>query len=388
MATPNESRVAIVDGDQAAGKASGRPKEDRPGRPPVWVVGIVGLGITVGIVLRLLIPAGMDATIFLAFGEDATTQTSYAERLLGDVSTRDNLGHDGKYFFIQANDPLHLDPERNAAFLDRPLYRSQRMLYPLIAGGLGLFPAWVIVWMMLITNVVCLWIGTLFGAKLARLGGASAWLGLAVPLNIGLLFELWIGGSGILAYVLCLGAVLALSAKKEWSASVLFTAAALSRETILVFAFGILVLGWLEHRRVVWRLVSIPLAGVAIWHGYLQARLMGIPGGRDAWPLLGPPFVGLVDSLGSWVRDPTYLTLNLIIVVVLVIFVARGVRHRSTIVWGALPFVALATVLTAYVWREPFDISRALVPVFTAAPFLLFVPADGGRLGFPVTERA
>lgn len=48
-----------------------------------WVVGVAGSAIGAGIVLRLLIPAGWDPTIFVALGDHATTQTEYAESLLG-----------------------------------------------------------------------------------------------------------------------------------------------------------------------------------------------------------------------------------------------------------------------------------------------------------------
>jgi hypothetical protein len=351
-------------------------------RTPAWVVGAVGLAIGMGIVLRLLIPANMDPTIFLALGDAAPAQTRYAQQLLGDVATRENRGHDGKFFFIQANDPWHLHPEANAEFLDRPIYRAQRMLYPMVAGGFGLLGPGLVVWSMVITNVIGLGVGAFLAARIASLAGASPWLGLAVPLNIGLLFELWIGGSGILAYTFCLGAVYALALGREGTAAALFAAAALSRETMLVFAVGVLALIWLEHRRLAWKLVIVPSIAVAIWNAYLQVRLMGIPGGRDTWPFFGLPFVGLAEAFRAWARDPSYLVLNLAILVLVVAFVARAIRDRSAIVWGALPFVPLATLLSIYVWGEPFDFSRALAPVFTAVPFLLFVSKqdDAGRL--------
>lgn len=354
---------------------------------PAWLVGVAGLAIGVGIVLRVLVPARMDPTIFLALGKDAPAQTRYAQGLLGAVAVRDNRGHDGKYFFVQANDPWLLDPEANATFLDRPVYRAQRMLYPLITGGLGLFPPAVVVWSMLVTNVLCLGIGALVAARIAGTSGASPWLGLAVPLNIGLLFELWIDGSGILAYVLCLGAVYALTVGKAWMGATLLSAAALSRETMVCFAIGILALAWFEHRRIMWRLLVMPLVAVAIWQGYLLLRLAGISGGGDTWPFFGLPFVGLVDAFGSWLRDPGDLVLNLAILLLVGAFVVAAPRNRSMIVWGALPFVALATMLSIYVWREPFDISRALAPVFTAVPFLLFTREDGGMPHFAGARR-
>jgi hypothetical protein len=346
-------------------------------RPPAWVVGAVGLAVGTGIVLRLLIPANMDPTIFLALGEAAPAQTSYAQRLLGDVATRENLGHDGKFFFIQANDPWHLHPEANAAFLDRPVYRAQRMLYPVIAGGIGLFPPGLVVWSMLVTNVLCLGIGALVAARIALISGASPWLGLTVPLNIGLLFELWIDGSGILAYLFALGAVYALATGRGWTAAALLSAAALSRETMVAFASGILALGWIEHRRLRWRLLVMPLAAMGIWQGYLQVRLMGISGQGGASSNFGPPFLGLVEAFRSWIQDPTYLVLNIAILVLVGVFAVRGLSSRSMIVWGALPFVGLATVLSVAVWGEPFNIARALAPVFTAAPFLLLAPRGG-----------
>jgi hypothetical protein len=349
-----------------------------------WIVGLVGCMIGAGIVLRLLIPAGWDPTIFLAFGEQAPAQTEYAESLLGEVETRPNRGHDGKYFFVQANDPWYLEPRDHAQFLDRPIYRAQRMLYPMVAGGFGFFGPGLVAWSMVITNVIGLGVGAFLAARIAVLAGASPWLGLAVPLNIGLLFELWIGGSGILAYTFCLGAVYALALGREGVAAALFAGAVLSRETMIVFAVGVFALIWLEHRRLAWKLVVVPAVVVAIWNAYLQLRLMGVPGGRDTWPFFGLPFVGLAEAFRAWARDPTYLVLNLAILVLVVAFVAGAIRDRTPIVWGALPFVALATLLSIYVWGEPFDFSRALAPVFTAVPFLLFVPKQDEAV--PVAE--
>jgi hypothetical protein len=316
----------------------------------------------------------MDPTIFLALGEDAVPQTAYAREHLGVVATRPDLGHDGKFFFIQANDPWHLDPEENAAFLDRPVYRAQRMLFPLIAGGFGWFPPEVTVWAMLVINLVCLGLGALFAARIAVTWGASPWIGLFVPLNIGLLYEVVMGGSGVLAYLCCLGAVYALAVGREWTAAILLSAAALSREAMVAFAIGIFMLGWLEARRLAWTLVAMPLLAITLWHGYLRFRLMGISGSGVAWPIFAPPFVGMYQAFRVWIVEPSDLLLNVAMVVVVLAFLLRAVESRSTIVWGAMPFVAMATVLSVHVWRQPFDISRALAPVFTAAAFLLFVP--------------
>jgi hypothetical protein len=342
---------------------------------PAWLVGLTGLGIGLAIALRLLIPNGMDPTILLAFGEESYTQTEYARRLLGEVTTRPGLGHDGKYYFIQANDPWLLS-EQTAVLLERPIYRGERMLYPLIAGGFGLLPPRAIVWWMLFSNLLALAIGAWLAAKLALSWDAPAWLGLLVPLNIGLLFELELSGAGILAYTCCLAAVYALERDRTTMASFLFGAAALSREVMIAFAIGVLVLIWREHRRLTWPIVAVPIAAVVAWQVYLRFRIAGAPRPTGGESPFAPPFLGLFEALRVWGTQPGQLIVNGAILAIIVMFGLLAPRSRLPIVWGALPFVGLATVLSAAVWRETFDLTRALSPVFTAVPFLVVVSAS------------
>lgn len=337
---------------------------------PVWLVAAAGTAISAAFALRLLLPNAMDPSVFLALGRDSL-QTSYARELLGDVWTRPGLGHDGRFFFIQANDPWLVEPDANAALLDRPVYRSQRMLFPMIAGGFGFLPPGAIVWSMLMTNVAAMVVGTILAAKLAEAWGIPVWLGLMFPLNIGLLFELEIGGAGIVAYACCLGALSALVTGRTWLASVLFAAAALSREVMVIFAVGVFILGWRERRQLSWRLVITPLVAMAVWLAYLRFRLIGVIGVEEARGAFAAPFMGLLEALRSWLRTPWHLVVNVTLLSVVILFVPLAVRSRLSIAWGAIPFVGLAIVLSADVWGQTFDLARALAPVFTAAPFLL-----------------
>ena len=161
------------------------------------------------IAVRVLAEVDWDPTIFVAFGEEATPTREYAEERLGDVYLRPAQGHDGKFFFVQSNDPWVLDPEENALVLDRPLYRSQRMLYPLLAGGGGLFGSETITWSMLVVNVLAMGAGTWVVARIAMEMGGSPWWGLAFALNLGFISEVNIGGAGVVAAVAAFGAVLA-----------------------------------------------------------------------------------------------------------------------------------------------------------------------------------
>ena len=349
-----------------------------------WPVGFVGLAIGVLLALRVLIPNHMDPTIFVAFGERSPVQTEYGRALLGSVTVRHGLGHDGRFFFAQANDPWYLEPERNAVVLDRPLYRAERMLFPMVAGGLGLFPPKVVVWAMLVTNLLGLAIGAFVAAKLAVAWGGTKWLGLWVPLNIGLLFELDIGGAGILAYVLCLVALWALVEGKVGAASASFAAAVLTREVMLAFAVGVFVLWWLDRRRPLWSVLVAPLSALTVWITYLAWRLSGISGSPPQLGTFGElPFVGLVGAFRYWLKVPIDLVFSLVVLAVLVAFVPLAIKSRLPIAWGALPFAALVVILSASVLREPFDLSRAVTPIFTAFPFLVVLRSAEGTRSLP-----
>jgi hypothetical protein len=172
----------------------------------------------------------------------------------------------------------------------------------------------------------------------------------------------------------CLGALYALVDERPWLAALMFAAAALSREVMVLFAVGVFVLWWLDRRELPWRLVVTPLVAMAVWYVYLHVRLAGVPGVGGGTETFAPPFVGFSEAFRSWVKDPTNLFYELPLLAVIIAFIPLAVRSRLLIAWGALPFVALATILSVNVWREPFDLTRALAPVFTAAVFLLFIP--------------
>jgi hypothetical protein len=338
-----------------------------------WLVGLVGLAVGVLITIRVLATFGMDPTAFVGFDPtEAPSQVAYPREVLGRPVVSHPLAHDGKYFFAQANDPWYLDPQRHAAVLDAPLYRAQRMLYPTVASGFGLLPPGVVVWSLLATNVLALALGAMLAARLAGLWSLSPWLGVWVPLNIGLILDVDLGTAGVVAYTCCLGGLYALAKGRTWTASLLFGAAALSRETMVLFAVGVFALWWFDRRERPWRFVITPLSLMVAWNVYLRFRLQGVSGvGSSGAANLAPPFVGLYQALGSWMERPQDLLLNLTILVIAGVSIPLAVRSRLSIAWGALPFVVLGACLSEIVWRQTYDFPRALAPIFTAIPFLL-----------------
>jgi hypothetical protein len=339
------------------------------------LVGLVAVAFAGALVVRSLSQVEWDPTLYTSFGREATVTRNYGEERLGPVYLRTMQGHDGKFFFVQANDPLILHPEENAIVLDHPIYRSQRMFYPLLAGGGGLFPPEVIVWAMIVVNVIAMGLGTFATARIALDMGIAAWWGLAFGLNFGLISEMNIDGAGVVAAALAMCALAVLLKGRRWSAIFLLVLAALSRETMLIAAAGSAWWLWRfrGERRTAWATLTIPTAVVGVWALYLRLRI--IPSGPPTSNVdaLGLPFVGFFRALSSWIGDPMDLVVGITMMLGLIVFARRVVIGRRLVGWAFLGFVPLATLLSEAVWHSYYDITRAIAPLLTA--FVLVVVA-------------
>lgn len=345
------------------------------GRLPVAVTGTLLAMMYVAVIMS---HASWDPTALLAVGIDSGPQLEYAEGVLQrEVSTRAELGHDGRFFFILANDPLLLAPQENAAFLDLPTYRAQRVLYPLLAGGLGLLTAGLTVWGLIFVNLFAVGLGTYATATVARTLGANQWLGLTFIVNPGVIAELDIDGGGVLALALgMLGLAFVIERSDSWSV-VALTGAVLARETMLLFVGGIVVWQWLSRRPLRPALLAVPVLGAFVWRVYAGVRLSVVETSAETsegllrnFELV--PLRGAIEASARWTDDPTRLIWILSLVAILLLFVRRAWSNRSIVAWSSWPFALLILFLSATVWIEPYDIARAIAPVFVAYPLLLF----------------
>ncbi len=359
----------------------------RPDRPVSAArVVVVAALIAAVVVLRLVLAAGGDVTGLVAFGEESTGITAHASEVLGrEVVVRPGLGHDGRFFFVQAEDPWHRQPDRYAILLDRPTYRSQRMLYPLLAGLGGLAPATWLPWTMTLANAVALVVLAAGVGSWARRHGASAWWGLAVFADIGILFEVDIAGAGVVALATAVWGTLATERGRPGRAAAWFTAAVLAREVMAVWVAGVVVYHWwcrvggwvgltaaLRRPRCggIRRLVpadlvviaGVPAVTAVAWGVYLRLRL-GTGTGAGEVREIGPPFGGMFAAVDDWITAPDLAVQMLAIVAVCLAALVAAVRRPSGPVWAAAGFSLLAVLLTEQVWWRPFDVGRAVAPV-------------------------
>lgn len=336
-------------------------------------MGLVALTIASLWAAESLSEADWDPTLFAAFGEEATPTREYAEELLGPVILRPKQGHDGKFFFVQANDPLLLEPEANAQVLDLPLYRSQRMLYPLLAGGAGLFRPDGVVWGMLVVNLLAIGAGSAGLAEVARAMGGTCWWGLAFVLNLGFFSEIVIGGAGVVAAAAAFWALAFLYRDAVLPAAALFGLSALSREVMLIAPLGAAIWLWREKRRFHAAAVAlVPLAAVATWAVYLRFRL-GFDSGLSEVQGIGLPFVGVVRAFDNWMTDFVDLAAGFVVLLLLALYTIRTFRSPSLLAFTFLGFVPLTILLNELVWNSYFDITRAVAPIITAFVLMMFL---------------
>jgi hypothetical protein len=353
---------------------------------PAALVALVALVVTVILTVRVVSDLDWDPTVFVGFGVDATPTTEYGEERLGEVYLRDQQGHDGKYFFVQANDPWLHDPAANAEILDYPIYRSQRMFYPLLAGGLGLLSPEAIVWNMVLVNVIAMALGTWGTAKLALRLGGSAWWGLAFVGNVGLMFALANDGAGIVATAFAVWGVLMLYEDRMAPAAALLAASALTREVMIVCAAGAAIWLWTERRRRAAAIVgAVPVGILGLWEIYLRVRLGPDDAGVNA---IGAPFVGIIEAFPTWTEETLVLVAGFGFLALLAIYVLRWFSTRTALGWSFVGFIPLSLILTEKVWRELFDFTRAIAPLITAAVLLIFVETSRTRPhGASTTEQ-
>ncbi len=357
--------------------------DPEPGRRAAIVrVALVGLGLAMLVSGWMLVRNDNDPAVMLAFGVEAPKLVDHAEEVLGrDIPLLSGYGHDGRFFFLQALDPFVLDPDDGpATLLGRPLYRSQRMLLPMVASGGGLVPDTWLPWTILLTNLASIAVGTAATARVATRRGASPWIGLAFAANIGVIIALGIGAGGVIAFAAAMLGIDQIEQRKVWPAVAWFAAAALAREAMVFFAFGVALAEWRREARLPLRFLAVP-ASVLVWAGYLRLRLPG-GSGSDEVIELGLPLAGVVDAAARWSFGGlgTLDIVTPILIAMAVAIVGRvAAREVDPLAWGAAASAVLVVLLSRPVWQNYYDISRASAPILTAAIVVAFAPRPSDR---------
>lgn len=347
------------------------------GRTVLVIVAIVGMAFSAYIVGSLLSGADWNPTLLLKFGEQGP-EREYGSSQFDDLILAPKNGHDGKYYLIQASDPFYLSPESHAVYLDRPTYRAQRMLYPTISGGVGLFGPTTTAWAMIVLNILAIGFGTVMTSLLARELGLSAWFGLAFALNPGVFVSVFVDSAEVFAMAFLMGTLYYMVKGRVGVAAGFMTLSVLSRETMVLAAAGMAVYLWRKERKMAFGMLA-PFLAVGVWWSYVHLRLGAYDPVVQDTAALGFPFRGFVEAFGFWIGNPGHLgdlAAGVLLMSVAIAISLRTIRSWPLLGLATCGFSLLAVLMVKEVWAAYFDSMRVLAPLITA--YILMIPTNQG----------
>lgn len=313
----------------------------------VWLAAIIGA-------------RGWNPSTLVAAGVDDTVVTSQiAQRLGPDFVPQVAWGHDGKFVFIQAFDPLLLNPTATGAVLDAPVYRSQRMLLPALLSPAGALGPWGVVWALPTIMVLAVAIGTWGMAGLAQLGGRPAWWGLLFMVNPGLFYAYRRGTVDVLAVALLVLGLYLVAAGRLRPAAAALVGAVLAKEVMILGVAGIAI-GERRNGGRALPLLLWPVLVLSGWALYVRVRL-GAPIWSTGTEVAGGPLAGFVSVARELPGADALVALAVAALAVLTAFAA--VRRPSPATASGLGFAALLVFLPETVWGGYVDAWRASAPI-------------------------
>jgi len=283
---------------------------------------------------------------------------------------------DGQLFATHAADPFLDQPSQIRGGPEEQAYRFQRPLYGwlgwLASGGQPGAVPWAVVGLT-VASVVALVVGA---GRVLRDRGADPRLALVLLATPGVLADLQrVGPEALGALLVLVGAMTWTSRRSVGVPIVLFAAAGLCRETLLLVPAALflhdLARSDAAGRR---RAVLSGLAVVAPYAGWvvaLRASVGAWPSGTVDGRLSVIPFAGLVDAIPSWTA------LDLLFVAAMLGSAVVALVRRSGDPWMRWVIAAhllLAATLGEPVWASWRDWGRVLLP-----PTVLTLLALAGR---------
>jgi hypothetical protein len=272
---------------------------------------------------------------------------------LGEVPLAPGPGHDGQIYYAIG---LDLNGDEVGPLLDHAGYRYRRILYPLLASGLGTLDGSALLIGMILITVVATAVAAGATAAIATRVGLSEWAALAVLLNPGVWLSVRLLTSDTLALALMMLGLLALGSRLALPATS-FALSTLAKDVFVVTPIG-LAFGRDRKR---WAIAGISLLVLLAWMTWLTITFGGGFTGRGNVSL---PFVGIVTSAANWaeldVEELVYLAFAL---VTLVAGLVVGITRKGWLRWPILGWTALALISSNWVWDFGNNAARAFAPL-------------------------
>jgi len=322
-------------------------------------------------VLPILALHRFDPSVFIIAGDRYVD----AVKLVSPIIVRAHSdGYDGQFYYRMALAPFAFKAEAFGVRYDNPAWRTQRIVYPLLAWAAAFGRADLVPLSLFLLNLFGIGVITFFAVSLTALLNLPPLTPLAVLLWPGLIVSLTHDTTEIIACALLLGALDMYVRGRIAGYAVLAALATLTRETSIVFFFGVFcVEGIRAVRSVPWPeswprllLAGLALAPFPIWR-QMQFILWGQSPLNDAardnvsWPF-GGFLHGIAGAISGASFGGDHLAVRgyaLAALALLVIFCGMVTLRLKTafrtaaiapLAAGWLPLAALMTMLaTAWV---------------------------------------
>jgi len=344
-----------------------------PWRPILRTSALATAGLALLLVLGVVL-AGRGGVVTLVAAGDEGPSAEVLRRDFPGTELPPGLGHDGQQFYAIARALPHLSEAVPA--LDRPAYRLQRPLLPVLAwlvhpGASG--PALAIA--LAAVGLAAVALGCVATGAVATTLGGSPHLAAAFAALPGTWAALRLGVADNLALALAAAALaLSLRGRRGWAVAAA-VAAVLAKESILLVLLPLAL--WPRPRRHV-ALVAVP-AGVAAALA-LALRWWLPPSGAQVTELV-LPFSGLATVVPAWLRGEDAAAGLLLAGACLAGVAALRTRGRSgDLRLVAALHVAFVVSLSPDVVGLSFNVARATAPLLWAAVLVL---ATGARVTAP-----
>jgi hypothetical protein len=302
-------------------------------------------------------------TIFVTAGDEFTDRTTPPGLLVAQHSS----GYDGQFYYRIACDPFSTQPVAAGVHFDYPAYRLQRIGYPFLVWMLSLGNRAAVPWVMIVVNL----------AALAGIGAAAviatrdlpvpAWSCLAIALYPGFLLSVSRDLVEPLEVLLLMIALVLVQRNRLVIAACVLALAALTKETSLLFALGVLVTAFVTMPRRLMNLVLlVPFAAHFGWK-ILLFRLWHLPmtfvtGEHFMWPFQGfltrarEAFVA-----GAAARTVLVEMIALVVFGIIVLLALRSSLATNAIKFAWLLYAALVFLLGTEFWWEDWAFLRVAV---------------------------
>jgi hypothetical protein len=350
-------------------------------------IAAAGMALLTAAVLAGVVILG--PAIYLQLGDESYS-LDLAKELFGeDVPARLDDKHDGEWFWNLARDPFLRDTDALEERLDRPVYRSQRLFYPLLASPFRAISETALLWGLVLVNLAAIGIGSWFAVLHTGLLRIPPRAVIGYLVNPAIFLAVFLDVSDAVAVTAVLGALLAARRGRTGWVAVASIVAVLSKESMLAGLVGLAVLA--PGIRRADRLAAVVPGAVAggLWGLYVRARFSGAE--TQVQEFLLVPYKGVVDAWQErWTHVDAYANLAVAIVLagVAAAVVVLFLRRRTPELAVALPFALMVPFFTPQVLDVPINSYRGTGPMITMLVWAAYAGRAEPDASYPASDGA